>query len=61
MNLHYLRRLISIAILLILMIRKKFNDSFTYYVKPIWLAENDISPNVSSCKNKHTKFIGMLV
>jgi hypothetical protein len=46
MNLHYLRRLISIAILLILMIREKFNDSFTYYVKPIWLAENDISPNV---------------
>ena len=28
------------------MIREKFNDSFTYFVKPIWLVENDISPNV---------------
>jgi len=46
MILHYLRRLISIVILLIHMIREKFNDSFTYFVKPIWLAENDISPNV---------------
>jgi len=45
MNLHYLRRLISIVILLILMNRENFNDSFTYFVKPIWLAENDISPN----------------
>jgi len=34
-------------ILLILMNRENFNDSFTYFVKPIWLAENDISPNVS--------------
>ena len=45
MNLHYLRRLISIVILLIFMIREKFNVSFIYFVKPIWLAENDISPN----------------
>ena len=46
MNLHYLRRLISIMIILIFMNRGKLNDSFTYFVKPIWLAENDISPNV---------------
>jgi len=45
MNLHYLRQLISIMILLIFMNREKLNDSFTYFAKPILLAENDISPN----------------
>jgi len=40
--------------------RENFNDSFTYFVKPIWLAENDISPNVPHTPEEPNEMNGML-
>jgi len=42
------------------MIREKFNVSFIYFVKPIWLAENDISPNVPHTPEEPNEENGML-